>query len=231
MWHFSCVLNTGTGTYLFQVVFAYLRGQCHEIFYLYFYPDGVCLIVNLGGGAVQKSRHTDSLIMIVFYWCSSRKETFIIPTHIYTSSHSVNYRYELDTRQISNLRQCQLCLCQCSLYQLEHLYIYLYQYTNKPMLTTIHAYQFIPGLWIRIQWLCGSGSVLEIRIQDPDPGARNKEISVENALFSYFLNLPLKRYKIALTTFWKKNRWITLVPVFFIWIWIFWKKLSSKVLF
>jgi hypothetical protein len=26
--------------------------------------------------------------------------------------------------------------------------------------------------WIRIQRLCGSGSVLEIRIPDPDPGAR-----------------------------------------------------------
>jgi hypothetical protein len=26
--------------------------------------------------------------------------------------------------------------------------------------------------WIRIQWLCGSGSILGIRIPDPDPGAR-----------------------------------------------------------
>jgi hypothetical protein len=26
--------------------------------------------------------------------------------------------------------------------------------------------------WIRIQRLCGSGSVLGIRIPDPDPGAR-----------------------------------------------------------
>jgi hypothetical protein len=26
--------------------------------------------------------------------------------------------------------------------------------------------------WIRIQWLCGSGSVLGIRIPDTDPGAR-----------------------------------------------------------
>jgi hypothetical protein len=43
---------------------------------------------------------------------------------------------------------------------------------------------------------------LGIRIQ----GQENEEISVENALFSYFLTkiLPLKSYKIALTTFRKK---------------------------
>jgi hypothetical protein len=51
--------------------------------------------------------------------------------------------------------------------------------------------------WIRIQRLCGSGSVLGIRIQ----GQENYEISVEKTLFGYLKkNLPLKRYKIALTT-------------------------------
>jgi hypothetical protein len=37
--------------------------------------------------------------------------------------------------------------------------------------------------WIRIQWLCGSGSVLGIRIQDPDPGQESYEISVEKCTF------------------------------------------------
>jgi hypothetical protein len=61
---------------------------------------------------------------------------------------------------------------------------------------------------------CGSGSGLDldsetlwIRIRignpDPDPGARKlRNFSGKNALFSYFKkNLPLKSYKIALTTF------------------------------
>jgi hypothetical protein len=60
--------------------------------------------------------------------------------------------------------------------------------------------------WIRIQWLCGSGS----------RGKKIKKFQWKNALFSYFLTkiLPLKRYryKIALPTFWKKFWWIT--PVF-----------------
>jgi hypothetical protein len=34
--------------------------------------------------------------------------------------------------------------------------------------------------WIRIQQLCGSGSILGIRIPDPDPGARKiRNISVK----------------------------------------------------
>jgi hypothetical protein len=50
-----------------------------------------------------------------------------------------------------------------------------------------------------------------IRIGNPDPGSGGKKIKKfqwKNALFSYFfLNLPLIRYKIALTTgtFSKKN--------------------------
>jgi hypothetical protein len=62
---------------------------------------------------------------------------------------------------------------------------------------------------------CGSGSGLDpdsetlwIRIRignpDPDPGARKlRNVSGKNALFSYFFKkiLPLKSYKIALTTF------------------------------
>jgi hypothetical protein len=62
--------------------------------------------------------------------------------------------------------------------------------------------------WIRIQRLCGSGSVLWIRIRignpDPDPGARKlRNFNGKNALFIYFFKkiLPLKSYKIALTTF------------------------------
>jgi hypothetical protein len=50
---------------------------------------------------------------------------------------------------------------------------------------------------------CGSGSVLGTRIQ----GQENEEISVEKCTFSLFVKkkiLPLKRYKIALTTFRKK---------------------------
>jgi hypothetical protein len=52
--------------------------------------------------------------------------------------------------------------------------------------------------WIRIQLLCGSGSGLGIRIQ----GKKIKKFQWKNALFSYLKKiLPLKRYKIALTTF------------------------------
>jgi hypothetical protein len=48
---------------------------------------------------------------------------------------------------------------------------------------------------------CGSGS--GIRIPDPDPGARKLRNFRRNMHFLVFLkkNLPLKRYKIALTTF------------------------------
>jgi hypothetical protein len=43
-----------------------------------------------------------------------------------------------------------------------------------------------------------------------------KKFQWKNALFSYYKKiLQLKRYKIALTTFWKKFWWIT--PVFLIW--------------
>jgi hypothetical protein len=56
------------------------------------------------------------------------------------------------------------------------------------------------GLWIQIQYLCGSGSVLGIRI--PDPGTRKLRIfSWKMAFFVIFKEiLPLKRYKIAPTT-------------------------------
>jgi hypothetical protein len=64
---------------------------------------------------------------------------------------------------------------------------------------------------------CGSGSGLapdsatlwiRIRIGNTDPGARKlRNFSGKNALFSYifYKSLPLKRYKITPTTFWKKN--------------------------
>jgi hypothetical protein len=54
--------------------------------------------------------------------------------------------------------------------------------------------------WIRIQRLCGSGSVLGIRIRIQ--GQEKEEISVEKWTFSYLKtkNFPLKRYKIARTT-------------------------------
>jgi hypothetical protein len=56
--------------------------------------------------------------------------------------------------------------------------------------------------WIRIQRLFG----IRIRIwnPDPEPGARKlRNFSGKNALFSCLKkkNLPLKSYKIALTTF------------------------------
>jgi hypothetical protein len=98
---------------------------------------------------------------------------------------------------------------------------------------------------------CGSGSRLDpdsetlwirIRIGNPDPGSgsRGKKIKKfqwKSTLFSnFFLNSPLKRYKIALTTFWKSFWWIT--AVFLIWFDSnsdfnknLSKKLSSKVLF
>jgi hypothetical protein len=74
---------------------------------------------------------------------------------------------------------------------------------------------FQAGLWIRI----GSGFSDFV---DPDPywesrsgsrGKKMKKFQWKNALFSYLkkIILPLKRCKIALTTFW----WIT--PVFLIW--------------
>jgi hypothetical protein len=54
---------------------------------------------------------------------------------------------------------------------------------------------------IRIQRLCGSGSVLGIRIRIQ--GQEKEEISVGKSTFWLFLKkiLPLKRYKIAITTF------------------------------
>jgi hypothetical protein len=56
--------------------------------------------------------------------------------------------------------------------------------------------------WIRIQGLCGSG--LGIRI--PDLGARKLRNFSATMHFLVFKKnfLPLNRYKIALTTFWKK---------------------------
>jgi hypothetical protein len=77
------------------------------------------------------------------------------------------------------------------------------------------------GLWIWIR--IGSGFS---EFVDPDPywesgsgsrGKKMKKFQWKTALFSYLNKnfLPLKRYKIALTTFWTKFWWIT--PVFFIW--------------
>jgi hypothetical protein len=72
------------------------------------------------------------------------------------------------------------------------------------------------GLWIRIriQWLCGSESGFSDFV-DPDPywesGSRDNKFK-KFILKSYLKKiLPLKRYKIALITFW----WITVV--FLIW--------------
>jgi hypothetical protein len=74
--------------------------------------------------------------------------------------------------------------------------------------------------WIRIQRLfgSGSGSVLGIRIPDPDPGASKlSNISGKMHFLVIFIKkiLPLKKYKIALSTFWKFFWWIT--QVFLIW--------------
>jgi hypothetical protein len=71
-----------------------------------------------------------------------------------------------------------------------------------------------------IQRLCGSGSVLGIRIRigNPDPEARKLRNFSRKMHFSYFLKkfYHLKgTYKIALTTFWTKFRWIN--PIFFVW--------------
>jgi hypothetical protein len=87
--------------------------------------------------------------------------------------------------------------------------------TRQPFFVNLSC-DFIAGDpdWIRIQWLFGSGSVLGIRIRIQ--GKKTKKFQWKKALFSYLKkNLPLKRYKIALTTFWKKFRWRT--PIFFIW--------------
>jgi hypothetical protein len=97
-------------------------------------------------------------------------------------------------------------------------------------------------LWIRIRigsgfsdfvdpdlyWEFGSGS----------RGKTMKKFKRKNALFSYFLNkiLPLKRCKIALTTFWTKILMNNTGIIDLIWL-KFWfqknlrRKLSSKVLF
>jgi hypothetical protein len=46
---------------------------------------------------------------------------------------------------------------------------------------------------------------LGIRIPDPDPGARKlRNFSRKMHFLVFKKKLPLKRYKIALTTFWKK---------------------------
>jgi hypothetical protein len=63
-------------------------------------------------------------------------------------------------------------------------------------------------LWIRVR--IGSGLS---DFMDPDPywesGSRGKKVKKfqwkMHFLVIFFLNLPIKRYKIALTTFWKKN--------------------------
>jgi hypothetical protein len=58
---------------------------------------------------------------------------------------------------------------------------------------------------------CGSGL-------DPDPGARKwKNFSGKMHFLVIKIKLPLKRYKIALTTFWQKFWWIPVTPVFLIW--------------
>jgi hypothetical protein len=54
--------------------------------------------------------------------------------------------------------------------------------------------------WIRIQCLCGCGSVLGIRIPDPDPGVRKYRNFSGKMHLLVFFNLPLKWYKIAPTT-------------------------------
>jgi hypothetical protein len=53
--------------------------------------------------------------------------------------------------------------------------------------------------WIRIQRLCGSGSIFGIRIPDPDPGARKlRNFSGKTPFLVIFLKTsPLKRYEIA----------------------------------
>jgi hypothetical protein len=55
-------------------------------------------------------------------------------------------------------------------------------------------------VWIRIQRLFGSGSVLRIRIPDPDPGVRKLRNFSGKIYFLVIFEkiLPLKRYKIAL---------------------------------
>jgi hypothetical protein len=69
---------------------------------------------------------------------------------------------------------------------------------NPPLALPTHS----PGLWMRI----GSG-FSDFVDQDWESGSRSrgkkmKKFQWKNALFSYFfLILPLKRYKIALTTF------------------------------
>jgi hypothetical protein len=93
-----------------------------------------------------------------------------------------------------------------------------------------------PGLWIRIR--IGSGFSDFV---NPDPywesgskGKKIKKFQWKNALFSYFFILPLKRYKIALTTFEKKSdekhRYF-LFDLTQILISTKFKKLSSNVLF
>jgi hypothetical protein len=51
--------------------------------------------------------------------------------------------------------------------------------------------------WIRIKRLCASGSVLGIRVSDPDPEARKLRNFSGKMLFLYFKKiLPLKKYGI-----------------------------------
>jgi hypothetical protein len=48
--------------------------------------------------------------------------------------------------------------------------------------------------WIRIQWLCGSGSVLGIWIPDPDPGAITINFNGKmNFLFIFLKNFTTKK--------------------------------------
>jgi hypothetical protein len=71
---------------------------------------------------------------------------------------------------------------------------------------------------------------------DPDPyqkpgsGSRGKKVKKfhrKNALFSFFLILPLKRYKIAQTTFCKKNLVNNTGIIDLIWL-KFWFKKKKK---
>jgi hypothetical protein len=64
---------------------------------------------------------------------------------------------------------------------------------------------FPAGLWIRIR--IGSGSLLGIRIPDPDPGARKLRNLSGKMHFLVICKkfLPLKRYKIALIMYFLKK--------------------------
>jgi hypothetical protein len=81
-------------------------------------------------------------------------------------------------------------------------------YVHPPLENEVHFESVFFNLGT-LQQVCGAGFSdlwIRIRIGDPDPGSRGKKFQWKNALFSYFVkqNLPLKSYKIALTTF-EKN--------------------------